>query len=192
MHKKPLALVVICILLMVAGAACSSAAPTAVASSNQQPGFVAPAQSPAAPSNQQAASSLAPVCEGAKSCQVPTASEFKVDCVKKIPYTNVLVPPGTTFEVMDKSGNFNCLESGMVVDGKQVIACHGTELQSFDLKLANSSCGVSGLATGTGQCQDGFGYDATQKCCAPLSGGSGSSTTVTVDLSACPLPQPAP
>lgn len=189
MHNKPLVLVATCILLMVVGAACTAAAPTALAPSNQQPAAVAPAQSTAAPSNPQATNSLAPVCESTKSCQAPIAVTFELGCTKKIPYTNVLVPPGTTFEVADKSGNFTCADSGQVVNGQEVIACHGTQLKSFDLKLTNASCGGGTLAAGTGQCQDGFGYDTAQKCCAPLAGATGSATTVTVDLKACPLPQ---
>ena len=180
MHKKPLALVAVSLLLVVIGAACSAASPTAAVPSNQQP--------VAAASNPQATSSLAPVCQSATSCEAPIAVQYEIDCTKKIPYTNVVVPAGTTFEVVDKSGNFSCADSGQVVNGKDVIACHGTQLQSFDLKLTNPSCGGGTLDTGTGQCQDGFGFDAAQKCCAPLSAGAGGSTTVTVDLKACPLP----
>jgi hypothetical protein len=108
--------------------------------------------------------------------------------VNKIPYTNVLVEPGTSFEVLDKSGDFTCNDSRTVVDGKTVISCFGRELYRFDLKLTNTACGGSNLQTGTGQCQDGYGFDAAQQCCAPVGGDAPGSIVVSVELGACPLP----
>ena len=102
----------------------------------------------------------APVCQSGTACQVPTARQNQIDCVNKMPYTNVLVEPGTSFEVLDKSGDFTCNDSGAVVDGKTVITCFGKELYRFDLKLTNTACGGANLQTGTGQCQDGYGFDA--------------------------------
>ena len=54
------------------------------------------------------------------------------------------------------------------MDGKNVITCTGKELWTYELKLTNSACAANALATGTGQCQEGLGYDAAQNCCAPL------------------------
>jgi len=136
-----------------------------------------------------AAAELAPVCQSGTSCQVPTAEQNQIECVNKIPYTNVLVEEGTTFEVLDTSGEFTCNDSGTVVDGKSVITCYGKELYKFDLKLTNPSCGGANLQTGTGQCQDGYGFDGAQQCCAPVGGDSPGSVVVSVELGACPLPQ---
>jgi hypothetical protein len=111
--------------------------------------------------------------------------------VKKIPYTNIVVDPGTTFEVLDKSGDFSCADSGQKTDaGRTILTCTGKELYAFDLKLTNPACSTSNLATGTGQCQEGYGFDAAQGCCAPITTDlTAGSVTIKVNLRACPLPQ---
>ncbi len=132
----------------------------------------------------------APICQASETCAALDAVQIPLSCVKKVPYTNVLVPVGTSFEVLDQSGDFMCLDTGVVVNDKEVLTCHGKELYSFQLRLTNASCTDASLATGTGQCDDGYGYDAGQKCCAPVTSTSAGSTTVTVNLGACPLPNP--
>jgi hypothetical protein len=134
--------------------------------------------------------SQAPICQASDSCEALDAVQIPVDCVKKVPYTNVLVPPGTSFEVVDDSGAFICNDTGVVVNGKKVITCHGKQLYSFELKLTNPACGGTTLATGTGQCPEGYGFESAQKCCAPVAGAVAGSTTVRVQLAACPLPNP--
>jgi len=177
MNERHLVLVAITALVVVAAAACAPAAtPTAAP----------PAGAVGQPV---AAVELAPICQGAGgACQVPTAEQFQIGCVQKMPYTNVLVDQGTAFEVLDKSGDFTCNDSGSIVDGKQVLSCFGRELYDFDLKLTNTSCGGAALQAGTGQCQQGYGFDATQQCCAPLGADSSGSVVVRVELGACPLP----
>ena len=176
MKARNLVLVAIAALVIVVVAACAPAA-TAV-----------PEPPSSAAGQPVAAVELAPICQGGGACQVPTAAQYEIDCVKKVPYTNVLVDQGTAFEVLDKSGDFTCNDSGAVVDGKTVLTCFGKELYDFDLKLTNTACGGSALQTGTGQCQDGFGYDAAQQCCAPVGGDAPGSVVVRVELGACPLP----
>ncbi len=132
----------------------------------------------------------APICQASQTCAGLDAEQIPLSCVKKVPYTNVLIPQGTTFQVQDPSGDFLCLDTGVVVNGKEVITCHGKELYSFQLQLTNPGCTGATLATGTGQCDDGFGYDASQKCCTPINAASAGSTIVTVNLGACPLPNP--
>ena len=174
--KQSVVLAMACTVVMIA-AAC---APTAAA----------PTQPPSGAVGQPvAAVQFAPVCQSGTACQVPTAEQNQIGCVNKMPYTNVLVEPGTSFEVLDKSGEFTCNDSGAIVDGKSVISCFGKELYRFDLKLTNTACGGTSLQTGTGQCQDGYGFDAGQQCCAPVGGDSAGSTVVSVELGACPLPQ---
>lgn len=177
MNRKKIAIGAVAGILMVLAAAC---APTAAA----------PTQPPSADVGQPVAVvQTAPICQTANACQATTAEQHQIDCVNKIPYTNVLVQPGTAFEVLDKTGDFTCNDSGRVVDGKQVISCFGKELYRFDLKLTNTACSAANLQTGTGQCQDGYGFDSTQQCCAPVSADSGGSVVVSVELGACPLPQ---
>ena len=137
---------------------------------------------------------FAPACQAATSCAVPVVEEMdtevtKTYCVEKIPYQNILVPPGTAVEALDTSGDFKCKDSGTVVDGKTVLTCTGKQLWAYELKLTNTACSASALTTGTGQCQDGLGYDAAQNCCAPLPSGDSGSVTIKVNIGACPVPQ---
>jgi hypothetical protein len=165
------------VLVAVAAVACAPATP-------------APPQPETGASGQPvAAVQAAPICQGATGCQVPTAELHQIDCVNKIPYTNVLVEPETAFEVLDKTGDFTCNDSGTVVDGMTVLTCFGKELYSFELKLTGAACGGGTLETGTGRCEQGHGYDAGQQCCAPVGTDAAGSTVITVDLGACPLPR---
>src|SRR5512138_3151242 len=45
-------------------------------------------------------SAQVPICRATASCAALNAEQIMLDCVKKVPYTNVLVPKGTTFEVV--------------------------------------------------------------------------------------------
>ncbi len=150
--------------------------------------------SPGAPAKQSTALAVgavqAPICQASETCAALDAVQIPLPCVKKVPYTNVLVPVGTSFEVLDQSGDFMCLDTGVVLNDKEVLTCHGTELYSFQLRLTNTACSGTELSTGSGQCDDGYGYDAEQKCCVPVNSTSAGSTTVTVNLGACPLPNP--
>ncbi|MBK9209641.1 MAG: hypothetical protein IPL71_15600 [Anaerolineales bacterium] len=137
------------------------------------------------------AQTFAPACQAAASCAAPAVTDTVASdtfCVEKVPYQNISVEPGTTFESLDTSGELKCQDSGTVVDGKSVITCSGKELWTYELKFTNSACAAGALTTGTGQCQDGLGYDAAQNCCAPLTGGDAGSTIIKVNIGACPLP----
>jgi hypothetical protein len=205
MRKIPSLTVAAVVLVFVVAEACSPAATApqgpAAESLPTQPPTIAPATSepanqapvPAAPtpnagSQPSPAAQLAPLCETANACPAVSPEQHEIGCVEKIPYTNVLVPPNTQFEVMDKSGDFNCRDSGTTVDGKTVLTCYGKQLYSFDLKLTGAACGGS-LNANSDQCQQGYGYDSAQQCCAPLQAGESGSSTVHVDLGACPLPR---
>jgi hypothetical protein len=186
MRRTPFVLAGITLLVGIAIAACAPAAPTAP----PPPPSVPTAQPPVGGSANQPAAPVqaAPLCPNATSSQAPVAELQKIDCTNKIPYTNVLVPVGTKFEVLDKTGAFTCNDSGIQIKGKTVVTCYGTELQSFQLKLTGGASNGATLTTGTGQCQQGYGYDPAQQCCAPVASDAGS-TTVKVDLGGCPLPR---
>ena len=196
MKPKHYSLAAVALLVAALAAACSAPAPVAPTSPPSAPTFSPPptaqALATAAPAIQPTTANpvLAPICQASTSCEALNAEQIPLDCVKKVPYVNVLVPPGTNYEVLDKSGDFVCDDTGMVVNGKQVLTCRGKVLFSFQLKLTNAACDSGALQTGTGQCQEGYGYDAAQNCCAPVSAGSGGSTTVTVNLPGCPTPVP--
>ena len=206
MRKTRSATVAATVLVLLAGAACSPAAtatqapaagslptqPLAVAATSE-PATQAPiptATSPSAANPPPSAAQLAPICQTASACPALSAEQHEIGCVEKIPYTNILVPPNTQFEVLDKSGTFKCSDSGTTVDGKTVLTCYGKQLYSFDLKLSGGTCGES-LSANSDQCQEGYGYDSAQECCAPLQAEGSGSTTVQVNLGACPLPRPS-
>ena len=188
MRKPTYLLLVMTVLMVLFVSACGSPAPATQAA---PPAEVVPTQAPveaAAPTVQ----TFAPACQAVTSCAAPDVADVAGDknyCVEKIPYQNIAVPPGTTFESLDPAGEFKCEDSGTVVDGKNVITCSGKELTAYELKLTNSACAANALATGTGQCQEGLGYDAAQNCCAPLTDASAGSATITVNMGACPGPQ---
>ena len=207
MPKRILVTAAAALLVLLAGAACSTGSTPTQAPEVGGPPTQAPAAAPAtsAPANQaplptSTASSaaeqtspggqLAPICQTANACTAVSPEQHEIGCVEKIPYTNVLVPPNTQFEVMDKSGDFKCSDSGTTVDGQEVLTCYGKPLYSFDLKLTGTACGGS-LDTSSDQCQEGYGFDSAQQCCAPLQGDASGATTVQVDLGACPLPRPS-
>ena len=194
MRKSTYLLLAMTVLTVLFVSACAPAAtatqaapaPTDVVPTQAAAQAAAPTQP--APAAQQ---TFAPACQAVTSCAAPDVKEIAGDknyCVEKIPYQNIAVAPGTTFEALDPKGEFKCQDSGTVVDGKNVITCTGKELTAYDLKLTNSACGGSALATGTGQCQEGLGYDAAQNCCAPLTDASAGSVTIKVNMGACPLP----
>jgi len=132
------------------------------------------------------------------SCAAPAISPEKpaneTYCKKKIPYQNFNVEPGTTFEELDPSGVFRCWDSGAFVTldkprsvDKQrlsVFTCTGEQLQTYDLKITSPSCNK--IEPNPDRCQEGFGYDAKQNCCAPLTGENSGSVTIKVNMGACP------
>ena len=130
----------------------------------------------------------APACQST-SCAAPDVKDTETVntfCVEKIPYQNISITPGTTFEALDPKGELKCEDSGTVVDGKTVITCTGKQLWTYELKFTNSACSASALTTGTGQCQDGSGFDSANNCCAPLSAANAGSVTIKVNMGACP------
>ena len=132
--------------------------------------------------------SFAPACQAAASCAAPALKDTVAAeryCVEKIPYENILIDEGVTFEVLDPS-KLTCVDNGTMVDGKHVIECHGTESWASQVKFTNTACSANSLTTGTGQCQEGLGYDAANNCCAPLNAGDAGSVTITVNMGECP------
>ncbi len=198
MKKSPYLMIVMTVFVVLFASACGgSAAPAAQppveSAPTQPPAQAAPTQAPVEPAAPAATvQTFAPACQAAVSCAAPELKDTEAAdtyCVEKIPYQNILVMPGTTFETLDPKGELKCQDSGTVVDGKNVITCTSKELWTYELKFTNSACAASALATGTGQCQEGLGYDAANNCCAPLAAAGAGSVTIKVNMGACPLPQ---
>jgi hypothetical protein len=196
MRKTTHLLLATTVFMVLFASACSGSAapatqvvqpPVEVVSTQALPEVVATVEQPVA-----TAQTFAPACQAATSCAAPDVKDTEAAstyCVEKIPYQNISVMPGTTFESLDPKGELKCQDSGTVVDGKNIITCTSKELWTYELKFTNSACSANALATGTGQCQDGLGYDAAQNCCAPLAAADTGSVTIKVNMGACPLPQ---
>ncbi|MCC7117019.1 MAG: hypothetical protein IT310_00725 [Anaerolineales bacterium] len=81
---------------------------------------------------------------------VPDTVANETYCVQKIPYQNILLDPGTTFQSADSE--LKCADSGTDVDGKDVITCTGKELWTYDLTLSNASGASSTIKVNMGGC----------------------------------------
>jgi hypothetical protein len=178
-----LLLATIVFVVLIASACSGSTAPATQAA--PPPAEVVPTQAPAeaAPPAQ----TFAPACQATTSCAAPALVDTVASdryCVEKSPYQNILVDDGVTFEVLDPA-NLTCVDNGTKVDGKHVIECHGTPAWKSQVKFSNTACSSASLSTGTGQCQEGLGYDAAQNCCAPLTAADAGSVTITVNMGAC-------
>ena len=115
--------------------------------------FVSACSGSAAPAAQAAPTSQAapaPQSDAAPDVQDTVASETY--CVQKIPYQNISVDSGTTFEALDPKGELKCQDSGTVVDGKTVLTCTGKQLWTYDLKLTSSSGGSKTIKVNMGAC----------------------------------------
>ena len=156
-----------------------TATPTQAEQPTQAPSPTSEALAVAAPTEPQ----FAPVCQDAPTtCSVPIADILDKFCVNKVPYTLLTFPEGTTFEMV--TPRFTCKDEGLR-DGNQVVSCSGQELSSFDLKVCNSTCDSTGIASTQEQCPDGYGYDSTGQCCAVVPAPDAGCTVIRVDLRDC-------
>lgn len=182
-------------MLVILTACGSNAAPTAPTEMpTQVPVVVPPTAVPTVPApiepvlpSPTPEAQYAPFCQpgGVPSqCAAPVAEAIDKFCSKKIPFTLIKAPPGSTFEEL--TPGFNCTDGG-VRSGSLMITCSGTELNSFDLKICNPACGSTTGVTDTGQCPQGYGYDAAQQCCAAaLPEGEAGCIKLKVDIGTCP------
>jgi len=190
MKKTTYFLLAVTLFVVIFASACGGS-PAPATQPAQPPVEIAPTDVPpaAAPTQPLATTqSFAPACQAAASCAAPAVTDTAASdryCVEKIPYQNILVDDGVAFEVLDPT-NLTCADNGTIVDGKHVIECHGTAAWATQVKFTNTACGGgTNLATGTGQCQEGLGYDAAQNCCAPLTSGDAGSVIITVNMGQC-------
>lgn len=134
----------------------------------------------------------APFCEAAQAgCEAPTVTMLDNKyCIEKVPYAIMSVPAGTTYESLDP--DMDCVDESHT-DGSLRITCHSVtskQLWSYDIRVCNGACSAPALDMETGQCPEGYGYDAANTCCAAPSPSSGDGcTTFRVDIGACPDPQ---
>jgi len=136
----------------------------------------------------------APFCETAPAtgCEAPTVEVIDNKyCIEKVPYVIMSVPAGTSYESQDP--DMECVDQ-IHSDGNLRVTCHSVtskELWSYDLKLCNGGCAAApSLQMGTGQCPDGYGFDAASQCCAaPEPASEAGCIVFQVDIGGCPDPQ---
>ena len=187
---------VIIVLLTACGGPAPAAEPAPVV---EQPPVVEPTVPPPPPPEPAEPAPAEPTqpqyaafCQAAPAgCEAPTVQMLDNKyCIDKVPYAIMSVPGGTTYESLDP--DMACVDQ-MHSDGTLRITCHSVtskELWSYDLRVCNGACTAPALQMGTGQCPEGYGYDAANMCCAQPSPSSSDGCFVySVDLGACPDPQ---
>jgi hypothetical protein len=130
----------------------------------------------------------ATLCQAAPTgCEAPAVTVLDNQyCIDKVPYAILSVPAGTAYESQDP--DMECVDQ-LHEDGNLRVTCHslsGKDLWSYDLKLCSGACSAPALELGTAQCQEGYGYDAANQCCAaPTSSGNDGCTIYKVNLGVC-------
>jgi len=131
----------------------------------------------------------APFCETTTttSCEAPSVRMLDNEyCIDRVPYAIMAVPAGSTYVSQDP--DMDC--DDQMVDDEMRITCHSLtskELWSYDLRVCNGTCSVSpSLQMGTGQCPEGYGFDAASQCCAaPEPATEAGCVMYQVDLGDC-------
>jgi hypothetical protein len=116
-------------------------------------------------------------------CSVPKVGMLSKFCVKKLPYTLLGIPPGSTFQPMD--AELVCKDEGIRGEVRQV-SCTGRELYSYEIKVCDANCSGAQLEADSARCPDGYGYSAEAGCCALPSTLEPGCVIYKVDIGACP------
>ena len=115
------------------------------------------------------------------SCSEPTYEITDLFCIDRGSYGLYTLSPGTTFEVL--TPGFNCINEDTNSDGEPRISCTGPADTNFLVSFCNSAC-TNSLETSY-QCQAGFGLNAAEGCCAPVTSASNGCITQTLALPEC-------
>jgi len=161
--------------------AAPTAIPTAVAAQPTVPQAAPTAGPPTAVPP--TAVQYAPVCAPGVIAQIatPAIEDSNRFCNNKIAIEVLTIPIGATYQVVQPG--YKCDPYGQP-GGKQLIACQGTNLTKFDLKVCiPQPTPASSLVVG--QCQTGTQYDYDNQCCAPAKPADAGCSTMTVSLGAC-------
>lgn len=149
MKKTNPILMLTAVFVVIFVAACSTPATPA-------PQVVEPAvEQPAAPADTAAPVESAPTDAPASSggtFEFPDTIASETYCVTKIPYQNLLLDQGVTFEPQDPKGELKCTDSGTEVDGKNVVTCTAKELWTYDLKLTDANGASTVIKVNMGAC----------------------------------------
>ncbi len=128
-------------------------------------------------------SSLLPACTGSQTpgCSQPTFNTTDAFCVDTNSYGLYTLSANTTFEVL--TPGFACISEEANSRGEPRISCTGPVDMEFQVSFCNSAC--SNALETSNQCQAGFGLNAAEGCCAPISSASNGCVTETLILAAC-------
>jgi len=124
---------------------------------------------------------FAPACQPGAPIATPVVTENDRSCIKKVPFTIVGIPVGATFESLN--AEFKCTAQ-TVQDNRQLLACTGKELFSFDLKVCDTPAATAS-SPATGQCPPDASFDAARQCCAPPPAPDAGCTIFKVNLRSC-------
>lgn len=187
--KSTFALIVLFVLSLLVLSACNSVfvpvptltpAPTAIPLPTNPPPIQPVAASPTA------SVQAAPLCNAdplAEACMPPFIEERDKFCVEKVPYVLIALPVSSTFQPAESG--LTCTDEG-VRDGVQMVSCTGARLNSYNLRVCNPACSAAApLATGTGQCPDGYGYNSGGNCCWPMPAPDAGCFLFKVDVGTC-------
>ena len=125
---------------------------------------------------------FAPVCGSGVVSAIPTPAIqlFNRGCTKKVPYSILTIPQGSTFT--SQSPDLTCTTIGQSGD-KMQITCQAQNPYSYGLKVC-SPPPTSIASVSPGQCQQGTNYDTANQCCAVPQPDAGC-TVYQVDLKTC-------
>jgi len=159
-------------------------APTATAIPPTMTPIIVTATQPPTP-EVTATSAFAPVCAPGVIPELPEPEIGRPSsfCNKGYSVTQFTIPLGATF-VPQQSG-YTCDEGGQP-EGKQLIACFGENLTTFDLQVC-IPIPTPASSVVIGACQEGTEYDYDHQCCAPPKPQDAGCVTIPVDLGACQL-----
>jgi serine/threonine-protein kinase len=128
---------------------------------------------------------FAPACQAGVVSQIPTPAVrlYNQACSKKVPYSVLTIPQGSTFTSL--SPDLTCVSSGSLGD-KMQITCQAINPYSYNIKVC-SPPPTSLASANTGQCQQGDSYDSANQCCSAPQPDAGC-ITYKVDLKTCAAP----
>ncbi len=129
-----------------------------------------------------AVAAAVPVCQPGVVSPLPTPAIqlFNRGCTKKVPYSVLTIPQGSTFTSLSPA--LTCTSSGQSGD-KMQISCQAQNPYSYDLKVCSPPpTAIAGV--NSGQCQQGTNYDAANQCCAAPQQDAGC-VVYHVDLKTC-------
>jgi serine/threonine protein kinase len=125
---------------------------------------------------------FAPACQPGVVSPLPTPAVrlYNQGCTKKVPYSVITVPQGSTFTSL--SPDLTCT-SGSTAGNKLQIVCQAPNPYSYDLKVCSPQPTLT-ASVNTAQCQQGTNYDAANQCCAAPQPDAGC-VVYKVDLKTC-------